>query len=359
MLRVPIGDVKAGMRLAVDIFDPTNGRRLLRQGYELEGRVIAGLARLHVHEIWIDYPGSDAVRRYISPDVVRHHGQLVRLLADVIGDHTRERWGHVDFTPFRSTVTNLVSAMTKHEDAAIYLVEMGGGVGSALRHASEVTFISLLMGIHLRQWVIDHRPRLDESVAGNLSALGVGALLADVGMELIDTHSRLTNDEESPGWQRHVALGHQLLTGRIPPAAAGVVLHHHQYFDGSGFPKVGEETLVGEAIHVFPRIVCVADHFDRLRYRDDGSIVPRWEVLERMRSLELVHRFDPVVLDALEAVVPAFSPGSVVTLSDGRSAVVTTWNCDAPSDPSVRVIETDEEIDLAQSDLMIAELAAA
>ena len=48
--------------------------------------------------------------------------------------------------------------------------------------------------------------------------------------------------------------------------------------------------------------------------------------------------FDPTVLEALLAIVPAFVPGMVVTLSDRRQAIITRVSPDAPCYPEVQVL---------------------
>jgi response regulator RpfG family c-di-GMP phosphodiesterase len=43
-------------------------------------------------------------------------------------------------------------------------------------------------------------------------------------------------------------------------AASVIALHHHEYWDGSGYPN----KLAGEDIHIFGRITGIADVFDAL-----------------------------------------------------------------------------------------------
>jgi len=172
-------------------------------------------------------------------------------------------------------------------------------------------------------------------------------MLHDVGKMLIDPAAReryeRTRDHSDPEYREHVALGHKMITGAIAPSAAGVVLHHHQHFDGSGFPAADTRDgqargLAGEDIHVLARIVCVANHFDRLRRPADGSVQPRVRVLRAMLGTRLAARFDPIVLATLPLVVPAYPPGSIVRLSSGERAVVTDWHTEAPCQPTVQLM---------------------
>ncbi|QKK07126.1 MAG: hypothetical protein HND58_02425 [Planctomycetota bacterium] len=138
-----------------------------------------------------------------------------------------------------------------------------------------------------------------------------------------------------------------MLRGGVGPSAAAAVLHHHQRFDGSGFPH--RETFHGDPqpvngtdIHIFARIVAVADVFDRLRHpaptapgAEEPDPVPVVRVLRQMLRTEMAGWFDPIILHALVHAVPAFPPGSVVTLNDGRRAVVVSWDPLNPCRPTV------------------------
>lgn len=73
---------------------------------------------------------------------------------------------------------------------------------------------------------------------------------------------RLT-PEERLIMNEHAVIGHRILSVSRRPMmqAAGIVAHeHHERWDGAGYPR----GLAGEAIHIFGRIVSMADVFDAL-----------------------------------------------------------------------------------------------
>ena len=90
---------------------------------------------------------------------------------------------------------------------------------------------------------------------------------------------------------------------------------------------------------MFARIVCVANHFDRLRQLGDGTAQPRVRVLKQMLCSSLTTRFDPVILGALPLVVPAFPPGTMVTLNSGEKGIVVDWHPEAPCQPTLQALE--------------------
>ena len=132
------------------------------------------------------------------------------------------------------------------------------------------------------------------------------ALLHDVGK--IGVSDGLLNkpgpllDEERLLMQAHVRIGYDLLS--TIPALGGVadaVLHHHEWYDGTGYPA----GLAGEGIPMPSRIVAVADAYcamlDRRSYKDPLTPDEAREELRRCAGTQ----FDPAVVDAMLAAVAA------------------------------------------------------
>jgi len=336
-----------GMKLALPVLHPSRGTMLLSEGFVLDALLIRRLAELEVRDIWVEYPDTAQIREYVSPAIMTQQSQMVGLVAEIFDAGRHDAYAQVEFAAYRKTIQGLIEELVSQPTAASYIVELGGPADSRLRHASEVCFISVLLGLKLQGYLVQQRKRLRPKDARDVVSLGLGAMLHDIGMLGLDEDVRnryeLTRDENDPEWRKHVVVGHKMISGSIAPAAAGVVLHHHQHFDGSGFPtSYGPDGrmrgLTGEDIHVFARIVCVANHFDRLRWASDGAVQPRVRVLKAMLAGALTSRFDPVILASLPLVVPAYPPGSLVTLNSGEQAVVVEWHAEAPCQPTVQIV---------------------
>ena len=82
--------------------------------------------------------------------------------------------------------------------------------------------------------------------------------------------------------------------------AASIIAHqHHEKYDGSGYPR----GLQGEEIHVYARIVAVADVFDALMH--SRVYKPAWpvdQVIAHLKSVSGSH-LDPQFVDLLIANV--------------------------------------------------------
>jgi cyclic di-GMP phosphodiesterase len=132
---------------------------------------------------------------------------------------------------------------------------------------------------------------------GELEALGRGVLLHDIGKIGISDAILLKpgplTPEEWAIMRRHPEVGRQLLE-RIPflRDAIPVVYHHHERWDGTGYPL----GLAGAAIPLGARIFAVADAFDALTFdRPYSKAVPMTVARERIRAAAGTH-FDPDVV---------------------------------------------------------------
>lgn len=97
--------------------------------------------------------------------------------------------------------------------------------------------------------------------------LQMAAPMHDVGKigipdAVLNKPGRYTSDEFEQ-MKHHAAMGRNILKGslRLPLRSAAIIAgQHHEHWDGSGYPL----GLIGEEIHIFGRIVALADVFDAL-----------------------------------------------------------------------------------------------
>jgi putative nucleotidyltransferase with HDIG domain len=160
------------------------------------------------------------------------------------------------------------------------------------QHANRLVHLAQRMTVHLG---------LDPEAA---SAVRYGACLHDIGkvavpQELLVKPSSLTDDEMDL-MRSHPVVGAEIL-GDIETwdGVRQVVRHHHERFDGAGYP----DGLRGEAIPLGARLVSVVDAFDVMR-----SGRPYAPALSQDQILGELHRergrqFDPDMVDTLLAVV--------------------------------------------------------
>ncbi len=359
MLRVRTTHAKAGMELAMPVFHPRrHDTLLLRTGVKLERATIRRLREMNLPELWIKYPSLEVVSEYVNPAVFAQRATVTRQIADSYDAFSTHVDAELDFADFREAMNGMISLLSEQPRTALFLSEIVESGQPSVRHASNVAFLSVLMGLKLEFYLMRERSRLGGVYAKNVANLGVAGMMHDIGMLRLDDEIierwEATADETDEAWREHVTIGYNLVRGQLEPSAAAAVLHHHQKFDGSGFPFRttfgGDEVpMSGSDIHIYARVVAAADLFDRLLHpygideTDESARVPVVRVLKKMQQQPWSGWIDPVVLSGLISVAPPYPPGSAVRLSNGVSAVVVSW---APADPCrPEVIEINESLE--------------
>lgn len=352
MLRVSLTNARPGMTLGMPVYHPTlPSHILLRPGFVLDEASLEKLNELRVPLVWIRYPALDSVMRYTDPQVVYEQANLTAMMGRALDRAPDGLHAEVDFTRYAASIRALVARLSANPEAAVLVQDLVGAEAPFVMHCANLCFVSLLMGLKLEMYLIDQRHKLPAAHARNVENLGIGALLADIGVLRLPpgVYDRwlATGDDSDPEWQRHVRSGYEMIRGKVEPTASTAVLQHHQRYDGRGFPGLppSGQTLRGNRIHVFARIIAVADLFDRLRNPpaargDERHRVPVVRVLSAIAQHARRRLIDPIVFKALVHVVPPYAPGSVVRLSNGTDAVVTGFDPLYPCRPVVRVLKS-------------------
>src|SRR4051794_12645276 len=140
--------------------------------------------------------------------------------------------------------------------------------------------------------------------------LEFGALLHDIGKlrtpdEIINKPGKLTPAE----WEiikRHPIDGQEMLNriGGMLADVGLVVRHHHERWDGGGYP----DGLVGEAIPLAARIICACDAYSAMTTdRSYRKAMHKEVALQELRDCSGT-QFDPRVVAAIERVVAVDAP---------------------------------------------------
>lgn len=218
---------------------------------------------------------------------------------------------------------------------------------------AKVAGLSLLMGRRLGYTMMQ------------LAPLGVAALLMNAGYvklphvvlqpSILDKPGALTETEFAEV-KRHSQCGHDLLleSGKVTPEIAQAVLHHHERWDGSGYPG----GLKGKDISLFGRIIAITDTYYALvsRRPHRREFLPH-EAIEFIMAYggEL---FDPEMVQLFSKEVPLYPTGVTVKLNTGEVGIITQPNIGFIGRPAVRIIYDEEAKPLKEPfdvDLKVAE----
>ncbi|MBL0928306.1 MAG: HD domain-containing protein [Phycisphaerales bacterium] len=358
MLLVSVTQARPGMKLAMPVMHPDRpDTTLLRDGFVLDELTVAGLRSLRLPHIWIVYPDLAFVAKYVSPELVRARGEIGRLIGDVIDRIGADASPKLDYEVYKGVVRDFVARFRDERNCGLFLQTMAEGDRPLMRHSADVCVLAMLMGIKLDAYIVAQRRRVAPHRAKDVVNLGVAGMLHDIGMLDIAPDAaerwRRHHDYSDPAWRKHVRFGYERVKGQVEASAASAILHHHQRYDGTGFPSREFDTGIrraprGPEIHVFARIIAVADLFDRLRHPHGGPAVPAVSAYARLLRPPLVDWCDPHVLGALIQTAPAYGPGTVVRLSSGHVAAVVDWSDKQPCRPTVQLLTPPDSLGRAR-----------
>jgi HD-GYP domain-containing protein (c-di-GMP phosphodiesterase class II) len=149
---------------------------------------------------------------------------------------------------------------------------------------------------------LGRRVGLDEA---ELSRLHFAALLHDVGMLKIDASQQMTRET----CQKHCVFGYRMLSRiRLWRDLAPIVYHHHEWFDGRGYP----DAKVGKDIPRESRIIAICDAVDSMTSADsyrtpialDGAIAELERCSGSQFDPELVAAFMELARDGMIEIGP-------------------------------------------------------
>lgn len=159
-------------------------------------------------------------------------------------------------------------------------------------HSDRVSEYSVLIGKHLN---------LSEE---DLHLLKIGGLFHDVGKigvpdSILLKTSKLTDDEYSE-IKNHPSIGEHILSkATLFKKAIPIVKHHHERYDGKGYPS----QLIGTDIPYLARIAAIADSFDAMTskrtYRDSLPLNIVINEFEKNKGSQ----FDPEITDVFLTIL--------------------------------------------------------
>lgn len=338
--------IEAGVKLAKTITNK-NGQVLLYKGVALSEKMIQRLLDVGIQHIYIeDERTSDIVVKEAIPDELRKEvtttieSTFTQIQTNLENNHSLVIENASK--KLANLIKHLLIEIKSDEDLLSLLADVYIYDEYIFTHSLNVTLYSLAIGQKL------------QLPPSELETLGLGALLHDVGKMKVRTEvlmkpGQLT-EEEFIEMQQHPTYGFQLLKDvhSISLLVAHCAYQHHERMNGTGYPR----GLKGNDIHLFGRIIAVADVFDAVT----SNRVYRKAMLPH-EGLEILFAgagtlFDPQVVDAFRHAVAIYPVGMVVQLNDGSTGIIVKQNVGFSDRPIVRILEKDgQEVQPYELDL--------
>lgn len=228
----------------------------------------------------------------------------------------------------KQSVRSMADSVLRNPDALMCFAWLQRKDEYTALHGLRVSVLALTFGRHLGL------PR------DQLEALGIGALLHDVGMvrvpdEILKKTTELTPKEHALV-QHHVAWGIEALSNsaHIPRAALEVVASHHERHDGSGYPR----GLRGEQIGDFGMIGAIVDHYDAITTDRDyrNAVSPHTVLMDMYGWRDTLFRAE--LVERFIQCLGVYPMGCIVQLNTGEIGIVSAINRSQRLKPHVMLV---------------------
>jgi putative nucleotidyltransferase with HDIG domain len=190
---------------------------------------------------------------------------------------------------------NKIIKAIKHSSLREWLTTVGCHHADSYRHCLFVTGFAVAFAQHLSMREDDQR------------RLVRAALLHDVGKAFVPTaildKPGLLNEEEKSEMRNHPRLGYDALAaqGGYPPEMLDVVLHHHEFLDGTGYPDGLSANEISDIVRLTTIVDIYAALVESRPYRIPFTHAKAFSIMEKMEGKldqHLLSAFRPVTFGA-------------------------------------------------------------
>lgn len=342
MRRVKVEALAGGEILAKNIFSKS-GTVLMSEGTEIKSEYIQHLENIGIEDIYVedDFSIGVEVDEATEKKIKKDCQQQVKNIIDRFS-----HCGNNELEKIQEIAAAIISNILEKKELVFILEGMRENSEVLYSHPLNVCAMSVFIALKMK---------LPEKKILNIAE---GCLLHDIGFQrvYVDEEHMKTGEYtelEQQEIKKHVAYGYDILQNEtwLSKEAKEIVLHHHERWDGSGYPM----HLKGKRIRRECRIVAACDVFDCMVYGFRMEKVKIYKALRYLKEQAGI-LFDEEVVTCMMENIAAYPNGSIVILDNGDNGIVLHQNESSPSRPVVRLLTDKEgkryeewlEVDLAE-----------
>jgi putative nucleotidyltransferase with HDIG domain len=338
-------------KLGRNIYDDT-GRLLLPKGTVLQEAHINQLLNLGYSKILVGSDDEQSEEVY-EPEgeklAQKRLGQAFAVAVDSLRDlMAKVANGHPAVAgEVEETMEMLFPSVKETNNIMLTLRDLRRKDEYTLQHSVSVSVLATKLG------------QLMRLPGHDLRMLGTAGILHDIGkckipLAILNKNGSLS-EQEFREMQKHPVYGYQIVKDMNlkDPRIMLAVLQHHEHQDGRGYPL----KLSGGKIHLFSKIIAVADVFDAMT--SERPYRGKMDLFNAMNEIfaSSASHLNPEVVNKLRTYILSICPGASALLNNGDVARIILMNSDEPSRPLIQsgheFIDLREQRDLWVRDIVI------
>ncbi|MGE5405734.1 MAG: HD-GYP domain-containing protein [Candidatus Saccharibacteria bacterium] len=323
MERIRVEDLLPGMLVGRTVLH-NDGRVLLQKNTVLTLQYITSLKKMGFGSVYV----KNSVTDIDIPEVISVQAKAKVTKALNRTAKTLQTKGSVDPHLLDASVSLIISDILANPNVLMNIEDIRCYEDYLFGHCISVCTLALMTAINM-----GYRDAF-------LKDLGIGALLHDIGMTLIDpaiiNKTGALSDAEMNTVKQHTNLGYNVLKslGEVDATCANVAFQHHERWSGGGYPR----SLSGHTIMEYARITAIADVFDAMisdrPYRPGRSLSDVMTILDGLSG----DYFDPEILNIFRTNIAPYPTGTLVKLNTDEIAMVLMSDRDNPFFPQIKII---------------------
>lgn len=341
-IKISVNHLKIGMYVA-NLDRPWVETPFLFQGFPIKDTATIDELKKNCKHVYVDDEQGVAPDEKIIPLSVEKSGDVLHIEDEIPKArqvHTKitqefknviatiKTGGQVDAVAISREVEHMVEGCMRNSDAYLLLAKLKSKDDYTYGHCLSSAIFAVMMG---RQMGLN---------TNELEELAFGHMFFDIGKiklpnELICKTDKYT-EEEKTMFRKHVNFSVEILNNmkEVKHAAIEIAMHHHERFNGSGYPL----GLRDKQIPLYARIAGIIDTYDALTSkRPHARQVSHDEAIRTLYKLK-DQEFQTDILETFIQCLGTYPSGSMVELNTGEVGVVLQQNRISRLRPRVMLI---------------------
>ncbi|WP_144206698.1 HD-GYP domain-containing protein [Shewanella donghaensis] len=229
----------------------------------------------------------------------------------------------------KDMISNMTSMLMSSDDLVLHLMSDVKPGDLIYHHSMNVSVMCMMLAKGLK-WEREE-----------IELVGLGALFHDVGKlkipsNILNKQVPLSTPEKNLLKQHPLmSLNFLKLADTFPEPAKAMIANHHEFLDGSGYPK----GLKADKLDKFSQLITVVNEYDDLC---NGTKLSKSKT--PYASLGLIYKnyqekLNPEYVGKLIKTIGVYPPGSIIELSSGQFGIVMSVNLNKILFPQIMVYD--------------------